>query len=354
MASPRTGERAAFELAGQRVAAGEQRLVDLPVSKFSTHTPVTLPVRVLHGRQAGPTLFVSAAIHGDEILGVEIIRRLVRAPALKRLKGTLLCVPIVNVFGFVSHSRYLPDRRDLNRSFPGTPNGSLAAQLAHIFTKEIISRANVGIDIHSAAINRSNLPQMRVDFAHAKALELADAFGVPVVVNSPARAGSLRLVAHQHGVDVLVYEAGEALRFDELAVRAGVKGVLRVMRTLGMVAARGITERGRRIKPVHSRVSAWVRAPESGILRAFKAIGDTVAPNDVVGVIDNPFEEIETEVRAPDAGLIIGRTNLPVVNQGDALFHIARVPSAATAARKIGAIETELGGDPMFDEDEII
>lgn len=346
--------RAPFELAGQRVAAGEQRLVDLPVSKFSTHTPVTLPVRVIHGRKDGPTLFVSAAVHGDEIIGVEVIRRLLRAPALKRLRGTLLCVPIVNVFGFVSHSRYLPDRRDLNRSFPGTPNGSLAAQLANIFTKEIIARADVGIDIHSAAINRSNLPQLRVDFAHTRALELADSFGVPVIVNAPARPGSLRLVAHQNGVDVLVYEAGEALRFDELAVRAGVKGVLRVMRALDMIGAKSVNEHGPRIKPIHSRASAWVRAPESGILRAFKAIGETVDANDVVGVIDNPFEEIETEVRAPDAGLIIGRTNLPVVNQGDALFHVARVPSAVTAVKKIGAIETELGGDPMFDEDEII
>jgi predicted deacylase len=345
-------KRAPFRIGEASVAPGTQAVVDLPVSKLSNHTPVTLPVRVFHGRRDGPTLFVSGVIHGDEIIGVEIIRRLCRVPALRRLRGTLLCIPIVNVFGFISHSRYLPDRRDLNRSFPGSPHGSLAAQLAHLFTNEIVARADVGIDLHSAALNRMNLPQIRLDFTHEHCLQLAKAFGVAVVINSPERPGSLRQTAKQHDVEVMTFEAGEALRFDEIAVRAGVRGILRVMKALGMVAARSVADA--RTRPTLSEASAWTRASEAGILRTFKTPGESVTTDDVLGVIANPYEDIETEVRAIWPGLIIGRTNLPVVNQGDALFHIARVPSASRAERKVGAIATELQGDPLFDEDEII
>lgn len=344
--------RAPFRIGGTIVEPGAPVVVDLPVCKLANHTPVTLPVRVFHGRRDGPTLFVSGVIHGDEIIGVEIIRRLCRMAPLRRLRGTLLCVPIVNVFGFIGHSRYLPDRRDLNRSFPGTPNGSLAGQLAHLFTNEIVAKADVGIDLHSAALNRTNLPQLRLEFTHLRCLELAKSFGVPVVINSPERPGSLRLTARDHDVDVMTYEGGEALRFDEFAIRAGVHGILRVMKVLGMVSPHSVADA--RTQPALSKASAWVRAPESGILRTFKTTGESVTTGDVLGVIANPYEDIETEVRATLAGLIIGRTNLPVVNQGDALFNVARVPSAAHAERNVGAIETELEGDPMFDEDEII
>ena len=347
-----SGKRQPFSIGDQIVEPGSQIVVDLPVSKLANHTPITLPVRVIHGRRDGPTLFVSGVIHGDEIIGVEIIRRLCRMAPLRRMRGTLLCVPIVNVFGFIGHSRYLPDRRDLNRSFPGSPNGSLAAQLAHLFTTEIVSRSDVGIDLHSAALNRTNLPQLRLDFTQERCLELAKAFGVPVVINSLVRPGSLREIAKDHDVDVMIYEGGEALRFDEFAVRAGVRGILRVMKKLGMVSTRSVADA--RTQSALSEASAWTRAGESGILRTFKATGESVAADDVLGVIANPYEDIETEVRATLPGLIIGRTNLPVVNQGDALFHIARVPSASGAERKVDAIETELDGDPIFDEDEII
>jgi len=347
-----SAKRAPFRIGGEAIAPGTQAVVDLPVSRLSNHTPVTLPVRVFHGRRDGPTLFVSGVIHGDEIIGVEIIRRLCRVAPLRRLRGTLLCIPIVNVFGFISHSRYLPDRRDLNRSFPGSPNGSLAGQLAHLFTNEIVARSNVGIDLHSAALNRTNLPQLRLDFAQGRCLELAKAFGVPVIINAVERPGSLRLTGKENGVDVMLYEAGEALRFDEIAVRAGVRGILRVMKALGMVTPRSIADA--RTQPTLSEASSWTRAPEGGILRTFKAPGESVTSDDILGVIANPYEDVETEVRATSPGLIIGRTNLPVVNQGDALFHIARVPSASRAERKVDAIETELQGDPIFDEDEII
>ena len=235
-------DRAAFQLGTHRIAPGTRATIDLPVSVLSDHTPVTMSVQVVHGRLPGPTLFVSAAVHGDEVIGVEIVRRLLRAPSLDRLKGTLLAIPIVNAFGFMNHSRYLPDRRDLNRSFPGSAKGSLAGRLAYMFMKEIVARSDVGIDLHSAAIHRTNLPQIRVSPSKPDTMTLAEVFGAPLILTSKVRDGSLRQAAQQKGVDILLYEAGEGLRFDEFAVRAGVTGILRVMRHLEMVSAKGIAK----------------------------------------------------------------------------------------------------------------
>ncbi|MDO7706940.1 MAG: succinylglutamate desuccinylase/aspartoacylase family protein, partial [Loktanella sp.] len=173
--------RAAFEIGGHSIPAGTRRTVDLPVSVLSDHTPVSMSVHVIHGKTEGQTVFVSAGIHGDEVIGVEIVRRLLRAPNLKSLRGTLVVIPIVNAFGFINHSRYLPDRRDLNRMFPGTPGGSLASRLAHLFLNEIVARSDLGIDLHSAAIHRTNLPQVRISPDNPYTAELAEVFGAPVI-----------------------------------------------------------------------------------------------------------------------------------------------------------------------------
>ncbi len=344
--------RPSFEIGGQTIAPGARRVIDLPVSRLSNHTPVMLPVHVVHGSAPGPTLFVSGAIHGDEIIGVEIIRRLLKTMSPDRLDGTVLCVPIVNVFGFISRTRYLPDQRDLNRSFPGSEGGSLAAKLAHLLMSEVVTRCDVGIDLHSAAASRTNLPQIRTDLRSARARQLAEAFGAPVILRAPERDGSLRKAAGQLGKDVLVYEAGEALRFDSQSIQIGVRGVQRVMAALGMLTATEQTAIARGdMAPVVSTSSRWVRAPEGGILRTMKTTGDTIADGVRLGIISNPYDDTaETEVVASIAGLIIGRTNLPVVNLGDALFHIARMPEASAA--RVTPLDT--GADPVFDEDEII
>lgn len=344
--------RPSFAIGDLEVAPGEARTVDLPVSVLSNHTPIALPVHVVHGRREGPTMFVSAAVHGDEIIGVEIIRRLLRAREVRRLRGTLLCVPIVNAFGFISHTRYLPDRRDLNRSFPGSQRGSLAAQLAHLFLNEIVKRSDFGIDLHSAAIHRTNLPQLRVSSIQPRLRELAEAFGAPVVVISRLREGSMRQAAQEEGVDVMVYEGGEGLRFDEFAIRAGVKGVLRVMGHLEMANSRRVSTS--KVKPMFTDTTSWIRAPAGGVLRAYRTIGESVAAEETIGVISDPFGESETEIQSSAKGLIIGRTNLPVVNQGDALFHVAQVGRGDSAERAVDRVEQELRGDPLFDEDEIL
>jgi uncharacterized protein len=329
-----------FSIGNHTVPAGTRQTVDLPISVLANQTPMTLPVHVIHGAKPGPVFFISAVVHGDEILGVEIVQRVVSHPALRDLCGTLLAVPIVNTFGFLNNSRYMPDRRDLNRSFPGSDHGSLASLLADLFLKEVVLRAQYGIDIHTAALHRTNLPQIRITPDHPELLELAKAFAPPVIMVSKLRDGTLRQCARDNGVQMLLYEGGEALRFNEVAIDVGVIGVLNVMAALKMI----VLEPRKRSpkKSAISRSSAWLRAPEGGILRGPLTTGAHVSKGQIVGTISNPLGDIAVPVIAEHEGIIIGRTNLPIVNRGDALFHIARM-------EKIEATDV-----PLFDEDEII
>ena len=345
-------KRKGFKLNGHVIAPGTRATVELPVSLLSDHTPVNLSVHAIHGRRKGPTVFVSAAVHGDEVVGVEICRRLLQSPLLSRLRGTLLVVPIVNSFGFQNRSRYLPDRRDLNRSFPGYARGSLASRLAEIFLDTVVKRCDLGIDLHSAAVHRTNLPQVHINRGNERMVAMAEAFGAPVVLTSELRDGSLRAEAKRAGIDVLLYEAGEGLRFDEFAARAGVSGILRVMRHLGMVGAKGVPRRHG--TPALCGSSSWHRAPVGGLMRAYRGTGDIVEPGTVLCAISDPFGEKEVEVASEITGIVVGRTNMPVVNEGDALFHVAetRRPGHAEAAAE--AVEAAREAAPLFDEDEII
>lgn len=328
---------------------------------MSNHTQVTLPIHVLHGLRPGPTMFLSAAIHGDELNGVEIIRRVLRTLQPGNISGTLLCVPVVNAFGFIGRSRYLPDRRDLNRSFPGSPAGSLAGRLAHLFLKEVVKRSQLGIDLHTAAIHRVNLPQIRCQHVNNPRLrELGEAFGAEVVLESPERSGSLRKAARESGVDVLVYEGGEGLRFDEFAIKAGVDGIARVMLKVGMLDlpdggdGPGDPATPQRT-PMLANASKWVRAPEGGVLRTTKRIGDAVGQGEVIGWVANPYDDTSVEVRSPRRGIIIGRTTLPILNMGDALFHIAWSEEIGNArTERDSAAAREGVAEPVMDEDEII
>ena len=325
--------RPAFEIGGESVAAGTRQTIHLPLGHLYTHNPITMPVQVVHGRRDGPRLFISAAVHGDELNGIEIIRRLLARRNLQRLRGTLIAVPIVNVLGVVNMSRYLPDRRDLNRSFPGNERGSLAGRVANVFMQEVVSKAEYGIDLHTAAIHRSNLPQIRANLDDERTLELAESFGAPVIIKSELREGSLREVASQHGIRTLLYEAGEALRFDEVSIRAGERGVTNVMRRLGMLPP--ARARKRRHEPVVARSSQWVRAPASGIARMKVGLGSHVKKSQVLGRIADPFGDAATQVIAPCSGVIIGRSEVPLSYEGEALFHVARFESAQEAAASV-------------------
>ena len=340
-----------FRIGTDDIEAGTRRSIELPVSVLSNHTPMTLPVHVLHGAKPGPALFLSGVVHGDEILGMEIIRRVLRHASLKHLAGTVLAVPIVNAFGFLSHSRYMPDRRDLNRSFPGSDHGSLASLLADLFMREVVMRCQYGIDLHTAALHRTNLPQIRVAPDEPELIELAEAFGPPVVLVSKLREGTLRQCARDVGVKVLLYEGGEALRFDETAIRAGTIGILRVMKHLGMLP---LTDPARsKVAPAFSYASTWLRAAEGGILRSGLNVGDHVTKGEIVAEVSDPLGNVSVPVIAEDAGIIIGRTNLPIVNRGDALFHVAQMKDMETSHERVKSIGSELA-QPMLDEDEII
>lgn len=345
-------KRPAFQIGTEEIAPGERRTINLPVSVLSDHTPVSLSVHVVHGRLDGPTIFVSAGVHGDEVIGVEIVRRLLRSPSLEKLRGTLIVIPIVNTYGFLNHSRYLPDRRDLNRTFPGSESGSLASRLAHIFMTEIVARSDLGIDLHSAAVHRTNYPQIRISPDNPITLDLANVFGAPIIMQSQLRDGSLRGAAKAHGIDVLLYEAGEGLRFDEFSVRAGVAGILRVLRYKGMVAGKGIAKA--KATPQFCPSSKWLRAPIGGLLRTFRADGDLVREGELMATVSDPFGEEEQELSAPFDGIIVGRAVMPIVNEGDAVFHLARVTSVQSVEDKVEDLSAQLNYDPMFDEDEII
>ena len=333
-------EDKSLKINGTTFSPGTSTTIDLPVGRLYTHAPVTMPVHVVKGKKSGPRLFISAAIHGDEINGVEIIRRLLKLPALKRLKGTIIAVPIVNVHGLINHSRYLPDRRDLNRSFPGTEKGSIAARLAYLFMQEIVSQSTHGIDLHTGAIHRDNLPQIRANLDDEETEKLARAFNVPVIISSNLRDGSLREAAAEYGIPMLLYEAGEALRFDEVSIRAGVKGIINVMRTLEMLPA-SRSKKYKQIDPMVARSSSWVRAPDSGILRAMVALGSRVKKDTLLGVVSDPFGSTESSVISGYNGIVIGRTKLPLVNEGDALFHIARFEHVLEAANKVDEFNEE-------------
>nr|WHW29162.1 putative succinylglutamate desuccinylase/aspartoacylase family protein [uncultured bacterium] len=320
-AARRSPRRQPFSIGDLEVAAGRSGTGELPISRLVTGTHISLPLRVAHGAVDGPTVWLSAAVHGDEVAGVEIIRRVFARIDPKQLRGTVLAVPIVNVFGFLSGDRYLPDRRDLNRSFPGSETGSLAGRIAHLFMSEIVQRCDVGIDLHTGSDHRTNLPQIRADLDDPATRTLAEAFGAPFMLHAKLRDGSMRAAATAADSTVLLYEGGEAWRIDENAAAVGSRGILRVLRQLEMID----DDVPVLPVPVESRSSGWVRARRSGIASMQVSLGDSVVKGDTIATIYDSVGARLSSMRANRTGLIIGHSRQPLVNQGDAIVHIADV-----------------------------
>lgn len=338
---------------GQSIELGQRKLLNIPVGTLTTHEPVTMRVWVIRGKRQGPTLLVTGCVHGDEINGAEIIRRLINAPALtKRFKGTLIALPIVNVPAFANRSRYLPDRRDLNRLFPGSQKGSLGGRLAHVLSHEILPHCDAVVDLHTGAINRPNLPQIRVSKTDSKAIALAEAFAPPAILEASVRDGSFRSVCNKLSIPTILYESGEALRLDAPSIRFGQRGVLSVMRYLGMLPTKS-KQSTPTVSPVVAEKSHWERAEAGGLFTPLIPLGKGVKKGDVLGFIADPLGDYEKPILASRSGFLIGRTNEGQADEGDALFHIAHLRTPLKAEQSIAESGEELGEQSApFDDDE--
>jgi len=324
--------RAPFEIAGIQVQPGTRQTIEVQVAKLYTHTPLHIPVEIVHGRRDGPVLMVCGAIHGDEINGVEIVRRVLTNTVLRNLRGTLVAVPIVNIFGFVQRTRYLPDRRDLNRCFPGSESGSLGGRIAYLLRTQIMKHVTHIIDLHTGAIHRFNLPQIRAELKTPETARMAQAFAAPVIIDAGLREGSLRAYADSQNIPVITYEGGEALRFDEVVIASGVKGVLRVMRELEMTPAKKSVKPPRKRSEVAAS-SQWVRADIDGIMRPVAKLGQKIRKGQKLAMVADPFGASETAIISPCSGIVICVNNLPLVNEGEAIYHIARFDELGEAEK---------------------
>ncbi len=299
---------------------GERVRIDIPLGKLPSLHDLDMHVFVVRGTEPGPTLFLSAAIHGDEINGVEIVRRVLDSVDPTKLCGTLIGIPIVNIFGFIRESRYLPDRRDLNRSFPGSKRGSLASRIANLFMSEIVQKCDYGIDLHTAAQGRFNLPHVRGDFSDPVIHRVAQAFGAPVYYHSKGQDGTVRKAANKIGKPIILYEAGEAGRFEPEPIGIGVAGIQRVMKELGMI--RSAPKAGESLEATGTK---WVRAKRGGLLRLDRMTGETLRQRQKIGTIGDAVGDSSVRVIAPCDGIIISHATNPLIHQGDAVVHIARL-----------------------------
>ena len=290
----------------------------MDIAKLPTRTHVEVPVFINRAKREGPFVLLLAGLHGDEINGIEILRRIIREDYHQPQRGAIICIPIMNTFGFISQSRTVPDGRDLNRVFPGSPTGSLASRIAYTLLNEVVRHVDYALDFHTGGASRSNYPQIRSVLDDEESLELAQVFNPPFIVASKYLDKSLRKTAHAIGKSVLLYEGGESLRLDEFAVQEGMKGALRVLHYLGM-RKEGVPADQ---PPVLLSRSTWVRAKTSGLFRATIRSGAHVEKGATLGTVMDPYGEFERKVRAPVNGYVICINNHPLINQGEALIHI--------------------------------
>jgi hypothetical protein len=305
-------------IGGQEIHPGEFKVIDINIARLPSHTIINTPIYVARGLEEGPVLALTAGMHGDEINGMEIIRRILDAGHHRTKRGVTVCMPIVNVYGFLNYSREVPDGKDINRSFPGNKNGSLASRVAYALTRQVIPFIDIGVDFHTGGAMRTNYPQVRAVLRNVVNVELANAFDAPFTLDAPFRPNSLRKEASKKGKNIIVYEGGESLRFDQQAIEIGINGTLRLMKHLNMIDwAPPSTEENKII-----RSTTWIRASYAGLFQANVRCGQWVHNGEWIGTITDPFGEFKEHIVAPGEGYIIGLNNIPVINAGDALMHI--------------------------------
>ncbi|MFU8858999.1 MAG: succinylglutamate desuccinylase/aspartoacylase family protein [Cyclonatronaceae bacterium] len=363
-----------IKISGISIGPGERKLVNLRIARLPTHTDIDLPVHVIRGQKPGPVLLLTAGLHGDEVNGIEIVRRMISGNLLRPVAGTILAMPIVNVYGFLQNARYLPDGKDLNRSFPGSKQGSLARRVAWNLMNHVVPLADVGVDFHTGGASLHNHPHIRCVMSIPRNRELAKAFAPGCVLNAKMIDKSFRKAAHKIGKHIIVFEGGESLRFHEESIQAGMAGTLRLMRYLNMISelpeltgseSRSIGEavpgtgnlpsegmdkamtspatgtgtgngtgtgtgNGNPVTHFFSG-SSWIRARFSGLYRGSVNAGDWIKKGQLLGSITDPFGESEYKVTAPSTGFVVSVNRMPVVNMGDAIIHVARKSGGVTA-----------------------
>jgi len=336
----------ALEILGERVEPGERRRVVVHASESFGGGSLPTPVYVVRGKQSGPTLCLIGGVHGDELNGTEVVRRALEKASPDRLRGTLVGVPIANLHGFRRSSRYLPDRRDLNRFFPGNPTGSAASRIAHALFEGVVRNCEMLVDFHTGSFHRANLPHVRGDLTRPGVADLAADFGSDLVLHKPGMPGTLRRAAMDEGIAAILYEGGEPMRLSEPEVERGVAGVEVLLSRRGMLAGKhpviGI--------PRVYHAARWVRVDAAGILLAHVKLGDAVEAGDLLGTVTDPISNARSDVRSSDSGRLIGVAANQVVIPGFAAFHLgldayALPPGVPPEAAELWPMDSE-GGDP--------
>lgn len=306
------------KIGDHRLRPGEFKEIVINIARLPSRTQIDTPIYAYRGLEDGPVLALTAGMHGDEINGMEIVRRILDVGHNRVKRGTVICMPIINIYGFLNYSREVPDGKDVNRSFPGNKNGSLASRVAYHLTHDVIPFIDYGIDFHTGGAMRTNYPQIRCVMSDEKNVELANAFHAPFTIDAPFRPHSIRQTAAKHGKNIIVYEGGESLRFDQQAIEEGVNGTLRLMKHLNMID--WAPEPKEENKIIWN--SSWARAHHAGLFQSIIRCGDLVQKNQIIGAITDPFGEFKVEIKSPSTGYVVGLNNHPVVNAGDALLHI--------------------------------
>ena len=320
-------ENKSIEVGGETVAPGEEKLLKISIDRLPTGTLIDIPVYVFNAKKPGLTLLVQAGLHGDEVNGVETVRRMLAEKRFKVNAGAVIAVPILNIFGFIHFSRDVPDGKDVNRSFPGTKLGSMASRIAYHYISEILPQIDFGIDLHTGGGRLHNFPQARYTFKDEKSKKLAEIFNAPFAFSSSLIKGSFRNTTFRAGVPTLVYEAGESMRFDEFSIMQGMQGILNVLRHFGMISKNGENYMERN-NTVHLDVHKWVRAPTAGMFIPEITNGSDMKKGQILGVVADTYANNSKKVKAPFDGYIFCINHQAVVNQGEALFHVGRVSPA--------------------------
>lgn len=310
-------------IGGEKVAPGEEKLLKINIDRLPTGTLIDIPVYVFNAKEPGPTILVQAGLHGDEINGIEIVRRMLHETRFKIKKGAIIAVPILNIFGFIHFSRDVPDGKDVNRSFPGTKSGSLASRMAYHYVSEIMHQMDFAIDLHTGGAQRHNFPQIRFTKEDDNSRELATVFNAPYSFSSRLIKGSFRNAAFQMGKPAIVFEAGESMRFDDYAILEGMQGILNVMKHFGMIT---------KIEPMYiERMQTvmlserkWLRAPTAGMFIPELTNGSEIKKGQELGLITDTYAKRSKKIKAPYDGYVFSINHQAVVNQGDALFHIGK------------------------------